>query len=380
MALVALLGISVLGLSGCAGQTVVEAEEQPGERYQVSVRLDPPTLNIPHLGTLTFEVQDSANLNRPVVEFQEVSGALLHHVLFSHDLEYFHHSYTDVLVDNKASVFVNFPKLGSYYSFAQFQPAGGELQTFRQTISAGPVDEHEVHLVPDTSFTRTAGWLTAQLVMEPEIRAGNPTQMVLHLSERGQPVTALTPYLNAPGHMWLVDDHGEHFAHVVGAAEGRPVIQEDQATTEPTGTPLAGGTRTPRTTGTPAGEEPPTTSGSTTGGTGAAGSGQAGTRSGGPGTPSVEGEPLAIGRPTFMPAISAALATVTAAPQATLAVAQQTAQAYLAATPETGADYQFGPEVAFTHTFAEAGVYKLWFEVQHSGQVALVSFVIEVHE
>ena len=81
-----------------------------------------------------------------------------------------------------------------------------------------------------------------------------------------------------------------------------------------------------------------------------------------------------------LPTLRPPKGAVTAAPQPTLPAAQQTSQAYLVETPETGADYFFGPEVAFTHTFEETGVYKLWFEVQHSGHVALVNYVIEVHE
>jgi len=387
----AFLIVLLLILSGCSGRTTVEPEEQPGERYQVQVALDPPTLNIPHLGTLTFQVIDTANGNKPVEEFAEVSGALLHHINVSHDLEYFYHSFTEVLVDKQASVFVNFPKLGSYYSYALFRPAGAELQTYRQTITAGPADEHPPDIVPDASPRKQAGWLTFDLITESEIKRGSPTQLVLHVSERGQEVTALSPYLNAPGHLWLIDSEGEHPAHIAGAAEGRRVAPTGTTVvggaggteTAGTSTPSARGTSaagTPQAIGTAEGEDVGQGAGSTTGGTGAASAGQGGTRSGGPGTPPVEQEMLPIERPTYVSAIEDALATVTAGPRPTFAAVQQTAQSYIQSTPETGSDYAFGPDVAFTHTFPEAGLYKLWFEVLHRGQVVLVSYVVDVSD
>ena len=38
---------------------------------------------------------------------------------------------------------------------------------------------------------------------------------LFHLTERGRPVTALWPYLGAAGQLWLVDDQGNNFAHLV---------------------------------------------------------------------------------------------------------------------------------------------------------------------
>jgi Cu+-exporting ATPase len=39
---------------------------------------------------------------------------------------------------------------------------------------------------------------------------------------------------------------------------------------------------------------------------------------------------------------------------------------------------QFGPDLAFTHTFTEAGRYRVWVQFSHGGQVRTVSWVVEV--
>ena len=38
----------------------------------------------------------------------------------------------------------------------------------------------------------------------------------------------------------------------------------------------------------------------------------------------------------------------------------------------------FGPDLAFRHTFAEPGRYKVWFQFQAAGQVQTVAWVLEV--
>jgi hypothetical protein len=38
----------------------------------------------------------------------------------------------------------------------------------------------------------------------------------------------------------------------------------------------------------------------------------------------------------------------------------------------------FGPNLGFTQTFEESGLYKMWVQIQHDGQVISAPFVIEV--
>jgi hypothetical protein len=39
---------------------------------------------------------------------------------------------------------------------------------------------------------------------------------------------------------------------------------------------------------------------------------------------------------------------------------------------------QFGPDYAFSHTFAQPGLYKVWSQFAHNGQVLTVAWVVEV--
>jgi hypothetical protein len=84
--------------------------------------------------------------------------------------------------------------------------------------------------------------------------------------------------------------------------------------------------------------------------------------------------------PTFQPDVATAIASITAQPVSTLLPVQQTAQSSVIGTPVVQPAVGYGPEVAFTHTFPHAGLYKLWLEVVHGREVILSDFVVRVEE
>jgi hypothetical protein len=365
---VAAVAVVFVAASGCSGRTVIVPESGPGP-YSVSMGIDPPTLNPPQTASLSFDVTDTST-NKPVVAFERVSNALLHTVVISRDLQHFRHSYTEHLVGTHAAVYTFFPSLGEYFVYSLFKPAGAEVETFRASITAGG-EGAEPDLVEDSSPVKSAGWLTFRLFTGASpIKRGQPTQLVYNVSERGRAVTALWPYLGAAGHLWIVDEHAGNFAHLAGISEARRLL--------PTATPSGA-----EPTGTPTGEETVTAggvAGEVTGGTGAAGQGAAGTSSGFSSPQDVDESVLSQPSPTLVPSILNALATVTVLPPQQLAPVQQTAQSSVLTTPEVPPGIGFGPNIVFTHTFPEAGLYKLWLEVQHRGQVALVAYVVKVVE
>ena len=81
-----------------------------------------------------------------------------------------------------------------------------------------------------------------------------------------------------------------------------------------------------------------------------------------------------------MPDVASALATITAQPIAPLAPVQQTAMASVFDTPAVLPAVSYGPYVAFTHTFPEPGLYKLWFETSYRQHIMEVDFVVRVQE
>jgi hypothetical protein len=334
----AALVILSLSLAGCAQVTTYEKEVRVG-KYQVAISLDPKTLNPPQLGSIGYSFVDTTD-NKPVTKFQPISGALLHNVLVSRDLLTFWHSHADDVTDNTVSVPAYFPSRNKYYDFAIFKPLGAEQQVLTTTIEAGVAAGEPPELIPETSPVKTVGWLTFTFVHGTgEIKKGQPTQLVFTLREHGYPVTALWPLFGSAGHLWVVGSDGDNFGHEVAASEAHNYAA----------TPGPGETQTPTAV------------------------------SAGPVETSVPTQTLPPS-PTFVPQIAAALRTTTAAtPEAAPAV-QRTAQSSVLTTPEVLPGVGYGPNLAFTHTFPRAGLYKCWVEVLYRGQVVTASYVVRVVE
>lgn len=334
----ALSVIVMVTVSGCARLTAIELGPQP-DPFRVSVKIDPPTLNPPQFGTLTFGVT-KVGQPKPVTAFEPVWGALMHTVLIGRDLQSFRHTYTGHLVVTEVSIPTYFPSLGKYYDYTLFKPGGAPLQTFRSSITTGDVEGPEPALVEDTNPVKTVGWVTFRLLKETDpIKSGKPTQLVFNVSERGNQVQTLWPYLEAPGHIWIVDEHGDNFAHLAGVSEARGILPAGEAGGEATATATA----TESTEG-----------------------------------PTATPPPLPTSAPTFAPGIITALATAVAAPRQQLVPVQQTALASILQTPEGLPPIGYGPDVAFTYAFPHPGLYKVWLEVQYRAQVIVVDYVLKV--
>jgi hypothetical protein len=343
----------MLALAGCAGQTTVAIEQGEGP-YAVEIAMDPHTLNPPQLATLNFTISDGAT-QRPVEVFAPVYGALLHDVLISRGLVHFQHSYTGRVSAGALSILTNFPVTGEYYNHTVFQPEGAEPQHVRSEIKTGSA-EMRAELVPDPGIPKLSQGVQHDLVFGPNpLRAGQPAQLALYISEKGSAVTELDAVVPAPGPglMFVTSQDGEHFAIEQGASPSRAVAQ--QGTSTGTGTP-SGTTATATPTRPATGSTP--------------GAQQNAQQSGGAGAP--------LPAPTLVPDVANALASATARPVATLLPVQQTAMTSILETPAVVPSISYGPYVAFTHTFPEAGLYKLWFKTSYRQRTMIVDFVVRV--
>jgi hypothetical protein len=356
-------------LAGCAGPTAISEGGSTG-KYDVKVRLDPVHLNPPALGTLSFEVTDQTT-QKPVTQFAPVFDIsdLMHTITIHKDATFFRHSFTDRLVLSSASVPVGFPEMGTYYTWTYFKPDGAELQVFKTKIQTGTepvVQAQDEDLRPKVSYG-----LRVELLHGDEAwHVGKPVQLAFRVTQRGYPVRDLQAYFGAPGHLWILElpheGDGEHAAegedvpeldHEMGSA---PFYRAPQPTAEAGQTPQAG-----------EGEEGQSEQ----------------TDSGFPNSGNLVGsDNIGGGRaptppaPTFQPGVATAIATLTAEPVSTLLPVQQTAQSSVIGTPVVQPGVGYGPEVAFTHIFPRAGLYKVWLELLHGREVIVTDFVVRIEE
>ena len=313
--------------------------------------MDPLTLNPPQLGSLTFEVKDNAN-GKVVSEFEPVAGALLHNVIMSRELDFFRHDAAQYLVINQVSVAAYFPRMGTYYTYALYKPVGASVQQFKSTIVSGS-ESAAAQLVEETSrssradsqvsIVKVTNGLSVSWVKGTEpIKAGQPSQLLFHITERGEPVTSLWPVYEAPAHLWLVDDQANEFAHLMGTAQSRVLL--------PSATPGQGTTQAEGSSSQPIPRQ----------------------------VPAGVGTPMPV--PTLMPALRDALATVTSIPFPTLLPVQKTPQGGLSGVQDVRPAIGYGPDVIFTHTFPHEGMYKMWLEVKWRDAVVTTAYVVRVEK
>ncbi len=331
--------------AACTGTTSIEPQAQTGQ-FAVQLRMDPLVLNPPQQGTLNFAVTDTKS-GKPVTKFEPVANALMHSVIISKDMLFFRHSFTSDLTMGDASVTSYFPGQGRYTAYTLYNPAGAPLQVFTATITTGN-EGPDPALVEDGARAKLSGDARVQLVQPTGgYRVGQPQQLLFHVTERGNAVSDIWPFLGAAGHIWIKDDVAPDsaLAHEVGASPFRN-----------TGQPEA-----PAAEGTPAAITVPALQGASSG-------------------PGPEFSP--IGTPIPVPPLDARvagpLATLTSVPAATLFPVQQTAQVSVLGTPLVEPSVAFGPDVLFTHTFPHPGLYKMWFEFQYRGRVVTTDHVIRV--
>jgi hypothetical protein len=251
------------------------------------------------------------------------------------------------------SILTNFLVTGEYHNHTIFQPEGGELQHVRSEIATGSA-EMRPDLVPDTNIAKFSQGVQHDLVLTANpLRAGQPSQLALYIREKGQPVNQLEALLDAPGIMFVTSQDGEHFALEPGAAPSRVAAAAEST---PGSTPATAVPTRPATGSTPGAEQQQS-------------QGQAAGAAGSPVPP-----------PTLVPELASALASVTAQPVSTLLPVQQTAMASILETPAVVPTVSYGPYVAFTHTFPEPGLYKLWFKTSYRQRVMMVDFVVRVEQ
>ena len=306
-------GAALALLSGCTGQTSIDQASSIGN-YNIAFGIQPERLNPPQKAALNYGFTD-AKTNKPVTKFDTVYGAMVHNVLFSRDLKAFQHSYANENQLNTFSIATQFIETGKYYSYTIFKPTGGDLQVLTGTVQSGDAG-NAPDLREDTSPREAYGAQYSLVLGSTPIHAGAPTQLAVYVTERGNPVTELWPFLGAPGYLWVIDENGQSFAVETGASQSNPGAGSSAQTT-------------------PA--------------------------------------------PTIGPDLQSALSAVASQPAPTLLPAQQTAQVSVMETPGAVVpDVGYGPAVVFTHTFPHPGLFKVWAELEYRNQVQQLDWVLNI--
>ncbi len=143
----------------------------------------------------------------------------MHLTVVSADLQRFDHVHPVPQADGTLQLDYRFPAAGRYLLFAEYMPRGERDQVFRRPLAVGVPDRPAASAELQQSFApaepiATDPAMTAELVCQPRtLSAGTHALLLFRLSDRGQRVTDLEPYMGAMGHCAIISQDTHAFLH-----------------------------------------------------------------------------------------------------------------------------------------------------------------------
>lgn len=169
--------------------------------------------------TLYFKVYDASSGNQ-ILLFNKVYGKVVHFIVVDSTLTYFNHIHPDYK-DGEFSITTQFPKDGQYHIYTDFQPFGAIEQRIAGTLNVGEVGKPELsNAKPDKNLSKTFGDYTVALKYPKPLKSNQISigQQLLGFTitdaKTKRPVTTLKPYLEAYGHMVMINQKTYDYIHV----------------------------------------------------------------------------------------------------------------------------------------------------------------------
>jgi uncharacterized membrane protein len=143
----------------------------------------------------------------------------MHVTIVSSDLSFFDHVHPIPQPDGSLQIDYHFPHAGHYLIFGEYFPAGQRDQVFRFPMTVGDsellADAPKLEVSPaDVKPISGHPEMTAELIAQPRtLTAGTHSMLLFRLSDHGQPVIDLEPYMAAMGHCAILSQDTQSFLH-----------------------------------------------------------------------------------------------------------------------------------------------------------------------
>ena len=181
-------------------------------KFGVSVGANGP-LEAGKPASLIFAVREDGK-PATVRDFQLVHEKLYHLIAVSDDLSWFAHLHPQQGRDGKFYLVTEFPHAGTYRLYSDFTPRDAANAMAPAVVQVGGMAPRmAVKLTPDATLSKVVDGVEVDLKMSAPLRALAPTVLSYTLSRAGKPLTNMTPYLAAMGHMMAVSADGENAVH-----------------------------------------------------------------------------------------------------------------------------------------------------------------------
>ncbi|MBI1904195.1 MAG: hypothetical protein HYS13_24130 [Planctomycetia bacterium] len=148
-----------------------------------------------------------------VMDFQVVHEHKIHLIVVHDGLDQFDHVHPEVEPTGHATIDFTFPTGGTYWLYADYQPAGGEHATAMGEVAVDGPTPAAPALEPNVPGRVTTDALDAEITMSAAAAAGEPTIDFALFDKSGQKVTDLEPYLGERGHLAVISRDGKEYIH-----------------------------------------------------------------------------------------------------------------------------------------------------------------------
>jgi Cu+-exporting ATPase len=175
--------------------------------------------------TFHYRISDAAS-GQPITELPLDHERPMHLILTSMDLTQFQHIHPALAADGSYTVTTTLLQGGTYSLASEFQH-GGQTVLDQEQLTVGTATIPGAPPAPDLT-PKTVGGVTVALAKPQTIRAGATVPLNILVTQNGQPVSDLQPYLGAAAHIAIVRSGGGDFQHT--HAEGSDTHSDDGAT------------------------------------------------------------------------------------------------------------------------------------------------------
>jgi hypothetical protein len=186
------------------------APAQPAARLEVAT--NPGTVEPRQPTELTITLRDAAT-GAPITDLQLEHQRLVHLIVVSDDLALFSHEHPTPAGDGTFRLSYTFPSAGPYHLYADFVSATLGAQALGAPLTVAGTPPAAGTLAPGATALNANG-AQVDFAVEPAApRVGQPAQLRFRLSQNGQPLSDLGPYLGVGGHLVAVSQDLQEYAH-----------------------------------------------------------------------------------------------------------------------------------------------------------------------
>lgn len=189
----------------------MKLKKQTSEQFTVEVKPIGGTITAGKPVNLLFTLKDPRGM--AVKEVEIVHEMPLHLLMVSKDLSWYAHEHPELQPDGTFTFTWTFPAGGEYTLFHDFTPKDVGMQVVPVTLRVEGAPAPVVALKPDSDKPKTVDGYTVTLNTGGPVTTGKPTTMSYSIAKDGKPVSDLTPYLGAMGHLVIISQDLKEFVH-----------------------------------------------------------------------------------------------------------------------------------------------------------------------